>query len=62
MQETPESFRCPACGAAFASREQLEQYRREAHPQPQRFHCAACGMDFATREQLEEHGRRQHQR
>jgi uncharacterized C2H2 Zn-finger protein len=62
MQQTPESFRCPACGADFGSRQQLEQHSREAHPQPQRFRCTACGMDFATREQLEEHGRREHQR
>jgi uncharacterized C2H2 Zn-finger protein len=65
--ETMPSFRCQACGAAFATREQLEQHNRQAHPgmqaqSGQSFHCDTCGATFATRAELEAHARYQHMR
>jgi uncharacterized C2H2 Zn-finger protein len=64
----PPRFRCPACGAEFDTREQLEEHGRQHHgAQPGQstgggLRCPACGAEFPTQERLEEHARREHAR
>jgi pyruvate/2-oxoglutarate dehydrogenase complex dihydrolipoamide dehydrogenase (E3) component/uncharacterized C2H2 Zn-finger protein len=67
MAQTPR-FRCPACGAEFETRAQLEEHGRQHHGAQAGqsagggFRCPACGAEFPTQESLEEHARREHAR
>jgi hypothetical protein len=59
---------CPACGAEFATREELEEHNRQAHQGMQAqeqggsYPCEACGATFGTGEELEAHARDEHGR
>ena len=54
---TQDQYKCEECGAAFNSREALEQHNRTMHS---RFTCEACGQTFSSMQELDAHNREVH--
>lgn len=51
-------FRCEACGAEFATQDQLQTHAKEQHS---KLECPACGAEFETQEALNGHKEKAHQ-
>ena len=56
------SFKCPACGASFSSKDELMQHGKVhmSSKPAQEFKCPACGMTFATQRELMDHKAKAH--
>jgi DNA-directed RNA polymerase subunit RPC12/RpoP len=61
-------YKCQACGASFASQEELMEHSKVAHSSPQSqqqgqredFECKACGKHFHSLAELQQHGKIAH--
>ena len=70
---TDNQFICPACSAAFSTRQELDRHNRQAHASAENakwtiaqeavggMNCPDCGAQFSTIDQLEKHRRHAHQ-
>ena len=56
------SYKCPACGAAFGSQDELMAHSKKHMPSTakQEFKCPACGVTFASQQELMDHRAKAH--
>ena len=57
-------FRCGSCEAEFATWQELDDHRRQAHPEsPAEIgrHCPTCGHPVTSQAELEQHERDAHE-
>jgi uncharacterized C2H2 Zn-finger protein len=71
---TSHQFICQACGAVFASRQELDQHNQREHATAKNMrgiiaqekvdgvNCPICGAQFTTADQMNRHARQEHQR
>jgi hypothetical protein len=57
-------FRCAGCEAEFSTWQELDDHRRQAHPEslePVGPRCPTCGHPAASQAELEQHERETHE-
>ncbi len=52
--------KCEACGATFATEEELMQHNETHATKVESFECQACGATFGSQRLLEEHIKEAH--
>ena len=52
--------KCEACGATFATEEELMQHNETHAMKVESFECQACGATFGSQQLLEEHIKKAH--
>ena len=59
---TSQEFKCPTCGDAFRTKDELMQHGKAhmSNTPKQEFKCPACGATFATQQELMDHKAQAH--
>lgn len=52
-----DQYKCDSCGAAFGTKEELEEHERMMHSQ---YKCEVCGQSFDSERELEAHNLAMH--
>ncbi len=61
VPKSGSSYKCPACGATFATESELKEHgKNHMSATPQQFKCPACGASFASQQELMEHKAKAH--